>query len=141
MSDWITFDKDHVLDSMSVDLAQAYDWWVQANPQKEARFEQLIAAVVSEFRAALGTNSRNVIDPDAGKLPMSCARHAELLIISRLRFEMGQVFYDGDVQYIIRAEIFLRQLAVSRVPLEAEPAGPGNPTYVSQGLDGEERSL
>ena len=132
MSDWITFDAAHVLGAMPVDLAQSYEYWIQANPEKEARFAQLITEVVSEFRGALGTNPRNEIDPDPDKLPMSCARHAELLVIARLRYELGQVMYEGDVQYVIRAEIFLRQLYVSRVPLEpGDEDAKGWPTYTA----------
>ena len=108
--DWITVDKARVLGALSAARRQTYEGWIVQYPEKATRVDGIIANLVMSFRAAIETNPQNYLDPDLAKLPQSCLRYCETLILFDLCSEMGGTISDAEMMAISKAEIFLRMM-------------------------------
>ncbi len=131
--DWITVDAAHVLSVMTLPTAAFYASWIAMVPSKEGRLDEIVAAVVSEFRAALLSNPGNVLDPDPKKLPLPCVRHAEILAIVSLCREMGQELSEIERRQLIRAEMNLRYFYAGNLLVSSYGRGYGTPSYQAGG--------
>jgi hypothetical protein len=126
---WITVDEAQVLGVMSpVDLP-GYNAWIAANPGRAGRLAALTSQVRAEFRAGIATNPVNVLDPDETKLPETCVRYCDMLVIFYLKVEMWATLSGGELMAIEKAEIFLRQLFYSHFVVAADEAGGRSPSY------------
>jgi len=112
--EWVTLDESSVTAHLPTDLAEAYQSWLAANPDKAGRLSELTANTVAEFRDNIRTNPVNTLDPDPEKLPQSCVRHAESIIFFQLAMEMGVDLDTEGNQSMTRADIFLRQISFKR---------------------------
>lgn len=128
--EWVTVDKARILGAMSTSRRGLYDGWILANPDKEARVEELIANLAMEFRSGIEANPRNVLDPDPAKLPQTCVRYCEELCLFKIGLEMEATLTEGELMAASKAEIFLRYLYTGRffITGSAGEVG-GSPTY------------
>ena len=108
--DWITVDKARVLGALSANQRQLYEGWIIRYPEKATRVDDIISNLVMEFRAAIEANPQNYLDPDLSKLPQSCVRYCETLILFDLCSEMGAEISDAEMMAISKAEVFLRMM-------------------------------
>lgn len=106
--DWVTVDETRVLGALSASQRQLYQGWLVQYPEKATRVAQIISNLVMEFRAAIEANPQNYLHPDLSKLPQSCVRHCETLILFDLCSEMGAPIPDSELMAIGKAEVFLR---------------------------------
>ena len=112
--DWVTVDEARVLGSLSASQRQLYQGWIVQYPEKATRVAEIIANLVTEFRAALESNPQNYRDPDPAKLPQSCVRYCETLIMFDLCSEMGATIPEAALLAIGKAEVFLRLMFSGR---------------------------
>ena len=112
--DWITVDKDRVLGALSANERQLYEGWIVQYPAKATRVEEIIGNLVMEFRAGIEANPLNYLDPDLSKLPQSCVRYCETLILFDLCSEMGATIGQAEILAISKAEVFLRMMFTGR---------------------------
>ena len=127
---WVTVDAAQVLGVLSpVDLP-GYNAWIAAHPDRAGRLAALTNQVRAEFRAGIATNPANVLDPDETKLPETCVRYCDMLVIFYLKVEMWATLSGGEILAIEKAEIFLRQLFYSHFVVAADDAGGRSPSYV-----------
>ena len=106
--DWVTVDEARVLGALSASQRQLYQGWIVQYPEKATRVAEIIANLVMEFRAAIEANPQNFLDPDLAKLPQSCVRYCETLIMFDLCSEMGATIPEAELMAIGKAEVFLR---------------------------------
>ncbi len=106
--EWIRIDRDRITSAMSATRIQIYQGWLFQNPDKVARVDELIALVVMEFRTGIASYPSNYLDPDRSKLPETCVRYCETLIMFQLCTEMGATLTQAELIAIQKAEIFLR---------------------------------
>jgi len=102
--DWITVDRTRVLAALSAARLQIYQGWIVQYPEKEDRVDEIIANLVMEFRSAIEANPLNALDSDTSKLPQSCVRYCESLIVFQLSSEIGAVVTDAELVTIQKAE-------------------------------------
>lgn len=126
---WVTVDNAQVLGAMSVETVTLHQNWLAAHPEKAGRLAQIIASVVSEFRSGIATNPANVMDPDPGKLPDSCIRYCDTLIIFELKVEMNAAISDAEMLATGKAEIFLRQIYYSHFVVAGDDTATASPSY------------
>jgi hypothetical protein len=119
--DWITANETLVLANFPTDLKPAYDQWIIDNPGKAGRLAEIIAATRAEFRDALAVNPANVLDPDEEKIPQSCTRALQALVVFQIETEMGHSVSEERQQAMTRADLFLRQIAYQH--FSARPEG------------------
>jgi hypothetical protein len=112
--DWVTVDETRVLGALSASQLQLYQGWIVQYPAKATRVAEIIANLVMEFRAAIEANPQNYLDPDLAKLPQSCVRYCETLILFDLCSEMGASISEADIMAIGKAEVFLRLMFSGR---------------------------
>ena len=130
---WVHVDEDHVQGAMNPETRAAYVAWLSMFPDRAERLGELIDQVVNEFRAALRAHPANKLNDDPRSVPQACLRHCETLIISQLSVEMGRTLDDSEVTLAVRAEVFLRQMFVSRWPFApAEDDSKGWPSYAGR---------
>lgn len=130
--EWVVVNEALIRGAMKPELEAAYLQWIVTYPQKAGRLAVICAEVVSEIRTALEANPANVLDPDKRTIPLSCARHCEALVIGKLTNEMGIELNYSEVTAVVRAEVHLRTIFVSRWPYEpGDEDGRGDPTYVT----------
>ena len=110
---WVTLDEARVLADFPTDLRPLYDAWLLANTEKAGRLAEITAGVVAEFRDAIAANPANVLDPVRSRIPESCVRSAEVIVLGTLQNEMGRQLTTDDLQAMTRAEILLRQVGYS----------------------------
>ncbi len=106
--EWIKIDKARIMSAMSPTRIQTYQGWLVQDPSKQIRVEEIIEFVVMEWRTGIASNARNYLDPDRSKLPESCVRYCETLIMFQLCTEMGAPLTQAELVAIQKAEIFLR---------------------------------
>lgn len=127
---WTQLNEAKVLANFPSDIQPAYTSWVVANPPKATRAGELAASTAAEFRAALTSNSANILDPDPLAIPDSCLRHALNIIYGQLALEMGINLTSERQQSVTRADIFLRQISYGHFQVNAASGG-GQPTSPS----------
>ena len=112
--DWITIDRARLLGALSAARRQMYEGWVIQYPDKAGRVDEIIANLVMEFRSGIEANPMNYLDPDRAKLPQSCVRYCEMLILFHLCGEMGSTVTEAELLTVQKAEIFLRYMYSGR---------------------------
>ncbi len=141
--EWIRIDKDRIMNAMSPARSQTYQGWLIQNPSKESRVEEIIAFLVMEFRTGIASNALNYLDPDRNKLPESCVRYCETLIMFQVCTEMGAPVTQAELVAIQKAEIFLRLMFTrgffftvgdgSQLPTPSYAGSPGRNARVAVG--------
>ncbi len=141
--EWIRIDTDRIVGAMSSTRLQIYQGWLVQNPEKAARVDELIDFVVMEFRTGIASNPVNYLDPDRRKLPESCVRYCETLIMFQLCTEMGAALTAAELVAIQKAEIFLRLMFTrgffftvgdgSQLPTPSYAGAPGRNARVAVG--------
>ena len=130
--DWVTVDEARVLGALSASQRQLYQGWIVQYPEKATRVAEIIGNLVMEFRAALEANPQNYLVPDLEKLPQSCVRYCETLILSDLCTEMGAAISQVQLMAIEKAEIFLRMMFSGRFYITGGDASNApSPWYVA----------
>lgn len=137
---WVTVDAAQVLGVMPPDDVTGYEAWLVSYPAKAGRLAALTSQVLAEFRAGIATNPVNVLDRDVTKLPETCIRYCDTLVLFYLKVEMKAVISSGEMLAIEKAEIFLRQLFYSHFVVAADGGAGATPSYVT-GLERAERML
>ena len=110
MGAWTELTADVVRNAFPTDLATLYASWVDANPAKANRLNEIIAEVLRTFRTAVEANPANELDPDPNTVPVTGFRHAQNMVIFNLGMEMGIQFAPEVFTLIARAEIWLRMV-------------------------------
>ena len=132
--DWITVDEARVLGALSASQRQLYEGWIVQYPEKATRVDEIISNLVMEFRAAIEANPQNYLDPDLSKLPQSCVRYCETLILFDLCSEMGASVSEAEIMAIGKAEVFLRLMFSGRFYITGGDGSNGpSPSYTTGG--------
>jgi len=118
---WITANEALILADFPTDLQPAYDQWMVDHPDKAGRLAEIVTATRAEFRDALAVNPANVLDPDEEKIPQSCTRALQALVVFQIETEMGHSVSEERQQAMTRADLFLRQIAYQH--FSARPTG------------------
>lgn len=137
---WVTVDAAQVLGVMPPVDVPVYEAWLVSYPAKVGRLAALTSQVLAEFRAGIATNPANVLDPDEAKLPETCIRYCDTLVLFYLKVEMKAEISAGEMLAIEKAEIFLRQLFYSHFVVAADGGAGPTPSYETE-LERAERSL
>ncbi len=127
---WVVLDAAQVLKDFPTDLKPYYDKWVAEHPDKAGRLAEITQRTVAEFRDAIASNPANQLDPDTTKVPESCLRSAETIVLFNLMMEMGQSIKEEAQESMTRAEIFLRQIGYKHFLTTADATGGPTPLYV-----------
>jgi len=131
---WVTINLPHIVKIMTPDQRAAYDAWVVGDSDRTMRAILMIENVVAEFRSGIEANPENKLEPDAWKVPQSCARHCETICLFDLALETGAVLHEDELVATSKAEIFLRYMFSGRFYLtggtgKIEPAPGYGPAY------------
>ena len=103
--DWTVLNEAVVLNALPTDLGNIYRSWVEGNPAKVDRLEELTEQVVQTFRAAYPLSMR---DEALDTVSVSAYHHAVNLIIHSLGMEMGVQFAPEVYTLLSQANVWLR---------------------------------
>jgi len=130
--DWIAVTRERVVTAFSAARRQMYEGWIVQYPEKAGRVDEIIANLVMEFRSGIEANAANYLDPDLTKLPQSCVRYCEILIMFHLCSEIGATVLDAELMSISKAEIFLREMYTGAFYITGGDGMTGHsPSYVT----------
>lgn len=118
--DWIVFDASVVVSripTIESDVLNEFD-----GEKIKVPLEQIIAATISEVRAAIATNSRNRLHPETTRIPMSLVNDAVSLVsyyfATRATGAAQTVAEDPRYQAWRAAKDKLEAVASGKVPVE-----------------------
>lgn len=118
--DWIIFDTSVVVSripTIESDVLNEFD-----GAKIKVPLDQIIAATISEVRAAIATNPRNRLHPDANRIPMSLVNDAISLVsyyfATRAPGASQTVAEDPRYQAWRAAKDKLEAVASGKVPVE-----------------------
>ena len=118
---WITANEALILADYPTDLKPVYDQWITDNPDKADRLAEIVTTTRAEFRDALAVDPANVLDSDEEKIPQSCTRALQALVVFQIETEMGHAISEERQQAMTRSDLFLRQIAYQH--FVARPTG------------------
>ena len=128
MSAWTELTVAVVMNALPTDMGNLYASWVDANPAKANRLDELVAEVRRTFRSAVESNPANQVDEEPGTVPSAGFTHALNLVIFQLGMEMGVQFAPEVYGLNIQANIWLRMVQGGGLPVDSM-AGGGTPSY------------
>jgi hypothetical protein len=114
---WITITQAHVENYVVAALVSAINEAALGDSQTD-RFTTVQADVTSEIRMAVASDSKNVLDTDATKIPQSLRSSAAWLIAGYMAQGLGIILTDQQANELSNARE--RILAVSRGDLTVE---------------------
>ena len=128
--EWVELTIETVLAHLPTDVKARYQAWIENNPGKENRLEEITANTLREFRDAIKSVPANSWHPDENFIPQSAVRHAENVIVFTLAMEMGLPITTAGTHAVTAANIYLRQIPYGRIKMRAEgQAAEGTPSY------------
>jgi len=131
VSGWTQFTVETVMNGMPTDMGNLYRSWVDANPSKTNRLEELVAETLGIFRESVSTQQWVVMVEDPTMIPVTGFRHALNLVVFNLGMEMGVQFSPEVYGLNVQANIWLRMVQDGSLrPVESPSAG--SPTYASE---------
>ena len=136
MDAWTGLTVAVVLNAMPTDMATLYASWVDANPSKVDRLQEIISEVLGTFRQAVASNPACELNDDETTVPVSGLRHALNSVFHTLGMEMGMQFSVEVSSLLTRADIWVRMVAAGEINPLGEDAGAGTPSYVAPDLTG-----
>ncbi len=89
MSAWVPFTDDTFTNALPVDFLSQHAAWVAAHPSKALRLTEIVTGVRNNFRSAVESNPRNVMDPDEITVPATGELYAFTVAAYTLGLEMG----------------------------------------------------
>lgn len=132
--EWQKVTGETVLNHMAVELANAYDKWIVAYPQKVGRLDEITASVRAEWRHTIASVPKNSLNPDEETLPDAVVRHVENVIQYEMGMEMGVTLTADGRRLIDQAEIYRRQIGYGHYKFYDESNPQANtPSYVVPG--------
>ena len=89
MSTWVPFTDDTFRNALPVDFLNQHAAWVAAQPTKALRLTEIVAEVRNNFRSAVKSNPRNVMDTAEDTVPATGVLYAFTMAAYTLGLEMG----------------------------------------------------
>lgn len=112
-------------------LEAAYDAWLLADPAKAGRLSEIRLNILARVRDAILTNRANTVPDDRETIPRSCVQASLDLIWHALAMEMGIDISSSGSQAMIRADLFIRQIAYGHFVVENQDGGAPSPSFVN----------
>jgi hypothetical protein len=125
---WTELTVAVVRNAFPTDLATLYASWVDANPAKANRLNEIIAEVLRTFRTAVEANPANRLDENSDTVPSTGFLHALHTVIFCIGMEMGVQFAPEVYGLNVQANIWLRMVQNGGIPVDTTE-GEGSPSY------------
>lgn len=108
----------------------AYEAWLLADTAKADRLSEIRLNIIARVRDAILTNRANTVPEDTETIPRSCVQATLDLLWHALAMEMGLDISTAGSQAMIRADLFIRQIAYGHFVVENQDSAP-SPSYVN----------
>jgi hypothetical protein len=128
--------SEYIESVMSPSLYASYQQWIEDNPGKAGRLDDIISHIIAEFRSAMIANAAPV-PAAATAIHESCVRHAQTTILFELKKEIGLAISEAENAAAIRADIFLRGIWMGSILITRDTEQPA-PSYVALAASVEE---
>ena len=89
MSTWVPFTEVSFRNALPVDFLNQHAAWVAAQPTKALRLTEIVAEVRNNFRSAVRSNARNLMDAAEDTVPATGVLYAFTMAAYTLGLEMG----------------------------------------------------
>ena len=128
--EWVSLTQAAALEAMptavaaSGNMRTAYETWIAADPSKSGRLSEIRLNAVARVRDAILSNRANTVLEDVEAIPRSTVQSALDLIWHALAMEMGLDISTAGSQAMIRADLFVRQIAYGHFVVEDEDSMP-----------------
>ena len=129
MDAWTGLTVAVVMNAMPTDMATLYASWVDANPSKVNRLQEIISEVLGAFRQAVASNPVCELNDDETTVPVAGFRHALNSVYHTLGMEMGMQFNAEVSSLLTRADIWVRMVAAGEINPLGDDVGAGTPSY------------
>ena len=129
MGAWTELTVAVVTNALPTDMATLYGSWVDANPAKANRLNEIVAETVALFRQAVATNPACEVDPNPDVVPTTGFRHALNYVIFNLGMEMGFQFAPGVYTLMTRADVWLRMVESGTINPVLPVGADSSPSY------------
>ena len=118
--DWEKVDGEYVANEIPSELKTVYEAWIEKNPDKTGRLEEIAVRIRTEVRDAIQSAKKNVLDPREEYLPVSSIRHMLNLVWYTLCMDMGFPLSAAATSSANAANLYLRQVAYGRYTFKSE---------------------
>jgi hypothetical protein len=130
MSGWTELTVEKVKAVLPTDMDNLYRSWIEGNPAKGGRLDELVATTVEAFREAVRTQRWVVMPENPAMIPATGYQHAVNLVVFNLGMEMGVQFAPEVYSLHTQANIWLRMVQAGAMrPVEWNVMAAGSPSY------------